>query len=181
MSEGLRSLVKGTAEAEGLTPAQAQTLRFVSRTKTFMTSIGNLAAALGATHVTAVKVATGLERRGLVRREPSPWDRRVSLLRLTAAGEEAVARLGRWEDELERALEALPAHERAALEPGLGAIVRSLQRAGAVVVAEPCRGCAYFDEDADPGAPEPHRCRLIERFVSEREALLDCPDHAAAA
>jgi hypothetical protein len=145
-----------------------------------MTSVGNLAAALGATHVTAVKVASGLERRGLLRREPSQWDARVSLLRLTPDGEAVVGRLTAWEDELERTLAALRPAERRALEPALGAVVRSLEQSGLLAVSEPCRGCVYFDEDADPGAPEPHRCRLIERFISEREARLDCPDHLPA-
>lgn len=146
-----------------------------------MTSVGNLGAALGATHVTAVKVVAGLERRGLVERVPSPWDGRVTLLRLTAAGEEAVSRLGDWERALERSLSGLAPRDRAALEPALGAVVASLRDAGVIVVAEPCRGCRYFDENRDPGAAEPHRCRLIERFISERESRLDCPDHLPVA
>jgi DNA-binding MarR family transcriptional regulator len=181
VSEGTRALLRDAAESEGLSPAQTQTLRFVARTKTFMASIGNLAAALGTTHVNAVKLASGLERKGLLTREQSSWDGRVSLLRLTEAGTQAVRRLARWERELERTLSALPARERAALEPALGAVVRSLEAAGLIAVGEPCRGCVYFEEEAAPGAREPHRCRLIQRHLSEREARLDCPDHTKAA
>jgi DNA-binding MarR family transcriptional regulator len=176
----VRTLVKESAEAEGLTPVQARTLRFAARTKSFMASVGNLSLALGATHVTAVKVAAGLERRGLLERVESPWDRRVTLLRLTPAGRQALERLGRFEERLEHALAALSPHERSALEPLLGAVVRSLQLEGVLTVSEPCRGCRHFEENAAPGMSEPHRCRLLERFVSEREALLDCPDHAPA-
>ena len=177
----MRAVLKHAAEGEGLTPVQAQTLRFAARTKSFMASVGNLAAALGVTHVTAVKVVSGLERRGLLERTPSEWDGRVSLLRLTASGTDVAARLATWQQTLDRSLALLTPAERAALEPTLGAVVRSLQAASLLTVAEPCRGCVYFEEHANPQAREPHRCRLIERFISERESLLECPDHKAAA
>jgi hypothetical protein len=146
-----------------------------------MASVGNLAAALGATHVNAVQVVAVLERRGLLERVQSEWDRRVSLLRLTPAGQEVVIRLDAVDAALDRAVGALGPRERAALEPLLGAVVRSLEAEGLLVVAEPCRGCVHFVENAAFGSAEPHRCRLIERFLSEREALLDCPDHTAVA
>ena len=170
-------MAREAADAEGLTPAQAQVLRFASRTKTFATSIGNVAQALGTSHVNAVKVVTGLERRGLVRREASPWDKRVTLVRLTPAGQEVAERLRQLERSLEQAAAELTPAQRAALEPALGAIVLALARAGLVTVALPCRGCIHFQENVAPGSPEPHRCRLIDRFLSEREARLDCPDH----
>lgn len=174
-------MAREAADAEGLTPAQAQALRFASRTKTFAASIGNLAKALRTSHVNAVKVVTGLERRGLLRREESPWDRRVTLLRLTPAGWAAVERLSQLERALEQVAAELTPVQRRALEPALGAMVLALQRAGLVTVAAPCRGCMYFQEGVAPGSPEPHRCLLIERFLSEQEALLDCPDHAPLA
>ena len=93
IADGVRALLKETAEAEGLTPAQAQALRFTDRTKTFLASVGNLAHALGASHVTAVKVVDGLVRRGLIERTQSEWDGRVTLLSLTASGKDVVARL----------------------------------------------------------------------------------------
>lgn len=148
----------------------------MARTKSFKTSIGELAAALRVSHVTAVRVVAGLERRGLLRRTASSWDRRVTLLRLTPAGEALAARLGTWEAALERSLASLPQERRAELEPLLGAVVRSLVGAGAITVAEPCRGCVYFRENVAPGSDEPHRCELIDRSLSERESQLDCPD-----
>lgn len=180
LADGVRALVRDVAGAEGLTPAQAHALLFVARTKTFMTSIGKLADALRTSHVSAVNIAAELERRGLLGREQSPWDRRVTLLRLTPAGEGAVARLGALEQALEQAAAGLGVRSRESLEPALAAIVNAFQEAGVIAVAKPCLGCTHFVEDAAPGSPEPHRCRLVERFISEREALLDCPDHLPA-
>ncbi len=180
IGQATRAVALQEAHAAGLTPVQAQTLLWVQRTKSFATTVGNLARHLGTTHATAVGVVDALAARGLLRREPDAHDRRVTLLRLTPAGEAAVARLHRWGHLLGEALAALSPEERAALERGLGAVVWSLRAAGLLEVAEPCRGCRYFEEHAVPDSAEPHRCRLIQRFLSEEEAQKDCPDHHPA-
>lgn len=180
IGQATRSVALGEARELGLTPVQAQTLLFVKHTKSFATSVRRLAAHLGATHASTVGVVDGLVARGLIVRERGRHDRRVTLLRLTPAGEAACQRLSRWGHLLAEALASLSPEERALLERGLGAVIWSLRAAGHLAVAEPCRGCIYFREDAAPGSAEPHYCRLIERFLSEEEARKDCPDHVPA-
>jgi DNA-binding MarR family transcriptional regulator len=177
IGQATRAVALDEARALGLTPVQAQTLRFVQRTKRFATSIGRLAAHLGASHASTVGVVDGLVARGYLVRQPAAHDRRVTLLRLTPAGMAVCQRLERWGHLLSEALAGLSTGERAALERGLGAVIWSLRRAGHLEVAEPCRGCVYFAADAAPGAPEPHYCRLLRAFLSEEEAGKDCPDH----
>lgn len=180
MSQAVKRLSLAEAEGEGLTPVQAQTLLFVRHTKSFLTSIGRLAAALSTTHVTAVGVVDGLIRRGLLTKEPSPYDGRVTLLRLTPDGERICQNLDRFGHTLEEALSQLDEADLAALEQQLGALVWSLHAAGALQVAEPCRGCVHFRENAAPNTAEPHHCQLIQRFLSEEDSRLDCPDHTPA-
>ncbi len=180
IGQATRAISLEEARESGLTPVQAQTLLFVRRTKSFATTVGNLARALGSTHASAVGVVDVLVGRGLLAREQSAEDRRRTLLRLTPEGEKVCRRLVRWGHLLEESLSGLSEEERAALERGLGAVVWSLRAAGHLEVAEPCRGCVYFEEDAAPGSAEPHHCRLIERFISEEEALRDCPEHTPA-
>lgn len=177
MSQAVKRLSLAEAEGEGLTPVQAQTLLFVRHTKSFLASIGRLAAALSTTHVTAVGVVDGLIRRGFLIKEPSPDDRRITLLRLTPEGKRICRSLDRFGHTLEKALNQLEEKELSALEQQLGALVWSLRAAGALQVAEPCRGCMHFCENAAPDTAEPHHCRLIQRFLSEEESRLDCPDH----
>ncbi len=181
IGQATRSIALGEARELGLTPVQAQTLLFVKHTKSFATSVGQLAAHLGASHASAVGVVDGLVARGLIVREPGQRDRRVTLLRLTPAGEAVCQRLSRWGHLLAEALAGLSAQERAVLERGLGAVIWSLRAAGHLTVAEPCRGCLYFRENAAPDSAEPHYCQLIERFLSEEEARKDCPDHVPVA
>ena len=180
IGQATRTIALEEARAVGLTPVQAQTLLFVQRTKRFATTVRQLAATLGATHASTVGVIDGLVTRGLLQRETSQRDRRVTLLRLTPSGEETCRRLAAWGYQLAEALARLAPEERVALETGLGAIIWSLRAAGHLTVAEPCRGCVHFREHAAPGQPEPHRCALLARFLSEEEAQLDCPEHTPA-
>ncbi len=178
LSHAVKAISSDEVKELGLTPLQAHALLWIRYTKPFLTSVGRLAQALGVTHVTAIGVIDALEREGLVVRQPSPFDRRVTLLRLTANGEAVVHRLESFGHTLEEALAHLDDEQLAALERGLGAVVWSLRANGLLQVAEACRGCAYFRENAAPGTSEPHRCDLIERFLSEQEAQLACPDYA---
>jgi len=177
IGQATRAVGLDEARGLGLTPVQAQTLLFVERTKSFATTVRQLAATLGATHASTVGVVDGLAARGLLTREPSQQDRRVTLLRLTPAGEATCRRLSAWGAQLSAALGRLAPAERASLERGLGALIWSLRAAGHLTVAEPCRGCVHFTENAAPGQPEPHRCALLQRFLSEEEARKDCPEH----
>jgi len=179
LSQAVKTMTTSEASEVGLTPVQAQSLLFVRYTKPFLASVGRLAEALGVTHVTAIGVIDGLVGRGLIRKTTSPDDRRVTLLRLTDAGEELCQRLGSFGRSLERALSVLEPTELEMLERGLGALIWSLREAGVLHVAEPCRGCVHFEENAAPGTPEPHRCRLIQRFLNEHEVQLACPDFTA--
>ncbi len=178
LSHAVKAISSDEVKGLGLTPMQAQALLWIRYTKPFLTSVGRLAQALGVTHVTAIGIIDALERAGLVTRQVSPIDRRVTLLRLTPAGEQVVERLDAFGHTLEEALTRLDEQELAALERGLGAVVWSLRSNGLLQVAEACRGCVYFHENVAPGTDEPHRCTLIERFLSEQEARLACPDYA---
>uniref|UniRef100_A0A7C2WHK8 MarR family transcriptional regulator n=1 Tax=Thermorudis sp. TaxID=1969470 RepID=A0A7C2WHK8_9BACT len=180
LSQAVKALTAAEVAGTGLTPVQAQALLFVRYTKPFLASVGRLAEALGVTHVTAIGVLDGLVRHGLVQKAPSPFDRRVTLLRLTPAGEDVCQRLSRFGHTLEEALAQLDELELEALERSLGAVVWSLREAGVLQVAEPCRGCIHFQENAVPGSPEPHRCSLIQRYLSEADARLACPDFTPA-
>lgn len=177
IGQATRAVALDEARAVGLTPVQAQTLLFIKRTKRFATTVRQLAATLGATNASAVGVVDALAARGLVQRETSTEDRRVTFLRLTAAGEEACVRLATWGHELAAALAPLTPEERAGLERGLGAVIASLRAVGHLTVAEPCRGCIHFSANLAAGQDEPHYCALLQRHLSEAEAQLDCPEH----
>jgi len=177
IGQATRSIGLTEARGTGLTPVQAQALLFVKRTKSFATTVGNLARHLGATHASTVGVIDGLVQRELLVRQSDPGDRRVTLLRLTTAGQVACDHLTAGGGLLQGLLADLSAEQRAILERRLGQLIWVLRGAGHLPVAEPCRGCTYFREDDAAGVAEPHYCGLLKSFLSEDEALKDCPDH----
>lgn len=181
LGQAMRALIARGAHGEGLTPAQAQTLLFVRHTKSFATTVSNLALWLASSHASAVGVVDSLECRGLLQREVSDHDRRVTLLRLTPEGERVASALARWGDVLSEALADMTPEERRIFERGLGRVLWSLQEMGALFVAEPCRGCTYFRENASPNSLTPHRCALIDAYLSEEESRKLCPDHTPVA
>lgn len=77
---------------------------------------GTLAEHLRIAPRSATEVVDGLEERGLVERAPDPGDRRATLVRLTAAGEELAAAVATARaTEAESFFGALPARDRAEL------------------------------------------------------------------
>lgn len=176
LTGAVKRLTLVDSQSVGLTPVQAQTLLFVRDTKSFATSIGQLAATLGTSHPTAVGVVAGLVTRGLIVKTTAEDDRRVTLLRLTSTGQALCDRLDDWAGRIEASLAGLGAPERAALDYGLGALVDALRDAGVLSVAEACHGCRFFQPNQRRGASEPHHCALIDRFFDQAEADRDCPD-----
>jgi hypothetical protein len=145
-----------------------------------MATVGNLARVLGVRSATAVGIVQPLVARGLIARVPHPFDSRQQILEPTADGQEAVRALDSAAHRLSAALETLDDTELARLEFGLGALARSLQQTGALVVSAPCAGCVHFEPDAAPGQAAPHRCRLIRRYLTEAASRMECPEHQPA-
>jgi DNA-binding MarR family transcriptional regulator len=174
------SLRAGAGEL-GLTPAQAEALRFAGTVRPDMASVGQLARLLGVRHATAVGIIQPLVERDLIERHPHPYDGRRRVLALTRSGRALLARLERVAADLRGELERLDPGSLQRLELGLGALVAGLRRSGALVVAAPCAGCVHFRPGAAPGTPEPHRCALLDRYLSEAASRMLCPEHTPAA
>ncbi|MBS4729447.1 MarR family transcriptional regulator [Mycobacterium sp. SM1] len=164
----------------GLTPAQAEALRFAARIRPDMATPGQLARVLGVRSPTAIGIVAPLVERGLLVRRTHPYDRRRSILALTAAGRDLYDRLERLTADLEAALADLEPAALEQIEAGLGALVGVFVRDGRLVVAAPCAGCIHYRPNAAPGSPLPHRCALLRRNLSASEAAMDCPEHVAA-
>lgn len=75
------------------------------------------------------EVVDALEDKGLVRRQPDPGDRRATVVRLTADGESAAARIRQLRHaRMDRLLDALDAPEQAQLTVLLQKVLNSTER-----------------------------------------------------
>jgi MarR family transcriptional regulator, organic hydroperoxide resistance regulator len=72
-----------------LTPAQFHLLTALEDTPSLC--VGDLARAAGVSSPTATRMLDGLEQDGIVKREPTPGDRRRTAVRATAKGRRALA------------------------------------------------------------------------------------------
>ncbi|HOM73145.1 MAG TPA: MarR family winged helix-turn-helix transcriptional regulator [Armatimonadota bacterium] len=79
------------AEDIGLTPSQLQGLSYLFHHG--KSSVGDMAQGLDISHPAAVKLVSRLGKKGLVERNPSETDRRVSIVGLTQQGEQLIRKV----------------------------------------------------------------------------------------
>lgn len=84
LAQRLRYLMDDRLRADGLTTQQAALLTVVRALN--RPALSEAAAALGTTHQNAAQLVTALERKGMLRTEPDPADRRRRRLVATAEG-----------------------------------------------------------------------------------------------
>lgn len=181
LSRAIEVALRSGGNELGLTPAQAEALRFAATVRSDMATVGQLARILGVRHATAVGIVTPLVDRGLLERRRDPSDGRRRSLALTHDGVDLVARLDGVTRELASVLGELEPADVAGLERGIGAMVAALRYRGALVIAAPCAGCVHFRPDAVPGTSSPHRCELLRRYLSTTASRMACPEHEPAA
>lgn len=108
----------------GLTGSEANALAHLADGHGW--TVSELSAAAGSRPTTLTSVLDRLEGRGLVTRGSAPRDRRVVLIKLTAAGREAAAAIRVAIDDLERrALGSLAPDAIAGLRSGLQALTEA--------------------------------------------------------
>ncbi|TMV48503.1 winged helix-turn-helix transcriptional regulator [Paenibacillus mesophilus] len=176
LSQAIKKMTQAESDAFGLSPVQIQTLLFAFHTRGDAATVGNLAHALGTTHVTAVKTANGLVRKGLIVKMQKAGDRRVTLLGLTAAGTQTASSIEQWGRTLEETLRPIADDTLAQFESGLGTVVAAMHRSGYLFAAEPCSGCVHFRPNAGDAAA-PHYCELVRTYLTHEASLKECPEH----
>lgn len=176
----LRGLLWEAVQPLGLTPIQGQILLYLRDHRHETCRVSYLAREFGLTQATVSDAVSALAAKGLVRRDAPVNDRRVSPLRLTAAGEELAGRLAGWSNGARKALGTFTAAERAEALLFLLRLIDGWQRDGIVSVARMCLTCRYFRLGGGPGGSEPHFCQLLQRPLAIAALRVDCPDYEPA-
>lgn len=177
LSQAIKKMSQSGGHTHGLSPVQVQTLLFIRYTRADVATVGNLANAIGATHATAVGILNGLAAKGLIVKQPSTEDRRVTLLQLTEKGRKVAEQVDDWGKSLEEALQHIPDEMLAGFETVLGAVLNTLRQRGLLVIAEPCLGCVHFRPNLREGHSEPHYCDAIQKYLTHAASLQECPEH----
>ena len=156
--ERLSRILQNEAHAGGLKPTQWEALRYLARANRFSRSPTAVTAYLGVTKGTVSQTLNALERKGLIRKQADPGDRRNLAIEVTPAGMTLLA-----QDPVETLAHSaaeLSARQRRDLSAGLEILLKAaLDRRGGRPFGL-CRSCRFFRKRAKDGGP--HRCALLE-------------------
>lgn len=136
-----RDAVDGAAAAAGVPQLSSSEARaLIELVKARGIAQGELAGLLGLEKSTVSRLATGLERKGWIRRGRDEGNQRYVRLYLTADGGAVAARLwNAWHSRQARILGALTDEEREGLSAGLRGLVRGLAAEGLLGDVPPAR------------------------------------------
>ena len=168
----------GQDSSDGLSPIQAQSLVFLLHHTPEFARVRDLAREFSLTPATVSDAVSALVRKGLVTKQRSAEDGRQFALILTDEGRVLAERMGRWANPVVETLESAPDDVKQATLGLLFEMIAGLQDKGVVQTNRMCLTCRHFEEDADPGAPQPHHCGLLGRALGPTTLRLDCPEHA---
>ncbi len=166
-----------TGEVEGLSPTQADILKFISR-RSDGVRLSAAADQAGIRNATASDAVTALERKSLIRKCANPEDGRALMLKTTRKG---AALAKRWPASFESVVEGLGADEQEVLLRLVTKMIRQLQIKDMIAPQRTCTTCRYFREDAAPGSLEPHYCAFVGAPMANRHLRVDCPEHESLA
>ncbi len=172
-----RQLDWQAAEAAGLSPTQADILRFVAN-RAEGVRLTDAAAHAGVRKATASDTVAVLERKALVRKYADASDGRAIVLKATRKGNR-VAR--KWTSGFGPIVACLSRTQQESLLGLVVETIRRLQRRHLIAPQRTCVTCRHFRENVAPGTTMPHFCAFVGAPMAERHLRLDCAEHESAA
>jgi len=172
-----RQLDWEAAQSAGLSPTQADILRFVVNRPEGVRLTASAAHA-GVRKATASDAVAALERKGLVNKYADATDGRAVALKATAKGKR-VARA--WPSSFLPVVAGLSDSEQETLLGLVVKMIRQLQQRGLIAPQRSCVTCRYFRENVAPGTATPHYCAFVGAPMAERHLRVDCAEHESAA
>lgn len=172
LARGVRAHRQAVASAAGITVLQAELLRTLADGQPPAAFAGPLATELGVSQPTVSDSLAALERKGYVRRVPTPQDRRRSTFVLTDSGAGLAAELARLDEALLAGVSRMDVPDQDNLLAALLSLIASLLENGVLAVARTCPTCRFFAEGAD--GP---RCALLQVELAPADLRVNCPDH----
>ncbi|MCX7929468.1 MAG: MarR family transcriptional regulator [Chlorobi bacterium] len=176
LSAVVRSLQWSAAYAEGLYPAQLQTLQICASRQSEGLTLSTLAAELNVSSASMGDTVSALERKGLLIRKSNPRDRRAVVVELTDEGRRVLDRVQQWDTPLRGALEALPEARRETGYEFLLEVLRQLWHNGVITMPRMCLTCRWLHYDKRSYIAT-YRCQLLEMELVPLQLRLECPDH----
>ncbi len=174
----VRHLQWSAAYTDGINPIQLQVLQLCAGRQPSACTPTALAAELKVTVPSLSDTVAALERKGFVRRQPHPSDRRGVSIVLTDDGRALLERLRRWDAPLQSAVAQIPPAQQEAAYEALLALLRQLYDDGIIAMPRMCLTCRWLERTLH-NYRTPYRCRLLAMDLLPLELRIDCPEHQA--
>lgn len=172
-----RQLDWQAAEAAGLSPTQADILRFVSN-RPAGARLTAAAAHTGVRKATASDAVAALERKTLVRKYADASDGRAVALKATAKGNRVAQK---WPSNFAPIIVGLTEAEQESLLGLVIKMIRQLQQRQLIAPQRTCVTCSHFRENVAPDTSTPHYCAFVGAPMAQRHLRVDCTEHQSAA
>lgn len=172
-----RQLDWQAAERAGLSPTQADILRFVANRPEGARLTA--AAAHASVHkATASDAVAALERKALLTKYSDASDGRALALKATAEGDRVAQA---WPSSFAPIIAGLSGAEQETLFGLVIKMIRQLQQRQLIAPQRTCVTCQHFRENVAPGTRTPHYCALVGAPMAEQHLRVDCAEHESAA
>jgi DNA-binding MarR family transcriptional regulator len=172
-----RQLDWQAADSAGLSPTQADILRFVVN-RPEGARLTAAAAHVGVRKATASDAVAALERKALVNKYADASDGRAVALKSTAKGNRVAQA---WPSSFAPIVSELSESEQEALLGLVVKMIRQLQQRQLIAPQRTCVTCRHFRENVAPGKATPHYCAFVGAPMAERHLRVDCAEHESAA
>lgn len=172
-----RQLDWQAAAAAGLSPTQADILRFVAN-RPEGTRLTAAAAHVGVRKATASDAVSALESKALLRKYADASDARAVTLKATPTGHEIAQS---WPRSFAPVVAGLTQVEQEMLLGLVIKMIRQLQQRQLIAPQRTCVACRHFRENVAPGTSSPHFCAFVGAPMSDRHLRVDCAEYESAA
>lgn len=172
-----RQLDWQAAAASGLSPTQADILRFVAN-RPDGARLTAAAAHVGIRKATASEAVSALESKALLRKHADASDARAVALKATLTGHEIAQS---WPRSFAPVVADLTPVEQETLFALVVKMIRQLQLRQLIAPQRTCVACRHFRENVAPGTDAPHFCALVGAPMADRNLRVDCAEYASAA
>ncbi|MHA1597843.1 MAG: MarR family winged helix-turn-helix transcriptional regulator [Alphaproteobacteria bacterium] len=169
--ERLGRLARAAQHAEGMKPAQWESLRYLSKARRESRNPGALADFLSSTRGTVSQTLIALEKKGLIQRLNSSTDGRAKRLELTEAGYALMTR-----DPLKKMVDAVAGlGDQAGLFDGLEGVVQTMVHENGNNSFGKCGDCRHYSGNGSGGT-----CGLMGLSIEADETGQLCRDFQSA-
>jgi DNA-binding MarR family transcriptional regulator len=172
-----RQLDWQAAEAAGLSPTQADILRFVVH-RPAGARLTAAAAHAGVRKATASDAVTALERKALVHKYADALDGRALALKTTTEGSRVALA---WPSSFAPIVAGLSQAEQELLLGLVIKMIQQLQQRQLIAPQRTCVTCRHFREKTAPGTSMPHFCAFVGAPMADRHLRVDCAEYESAA